>query len=838
MLTMRAFGALDLRDAEGAPQGSVLSQTKRMALLAYLLLSRSGEFHRRDSLLALFWPETDQEHGRKALSQALSFLRKELGEGVLLTRGVEEVGVDSGQVWCDVLAFQEALKGEDWADALELYRGDLLEGLHVRGAPDFVDWVDRERVRLREEAAGAAWRLAHRFIGEGKPVEAERTAQRALGLVTTDESPVREFMEALARGGDRGATLRFYEKFKGVLERDLGVKPAPETEALAQAIREGEIRSEVRERVAEVEKRWAVARALAPGGPSLRRRSWRWLALAGTLGLLGLGGGGFWLWMGGPDAAPVGETRIVVAWFDNHTGEEALADVGSLAAEWIADGLSRQGVARVIPASAVRELMRGGLSQAADHSRQLADRTRATVLVTGRYDRRGDSLEYRAEVLDLAGDRVLGAIGPIRGSREETVALDLLSEQVFMVLDLKRISDPGHEFSRPRSLQAYREFMTGSKEVFELGRYMESVPYFDRAIALDSLWLPPRTWLMAAFNNLDDFRASDSVRALAQFAREQAPVVAQLVFDWVTAGIDGDWERRYRISQRLLELDSAFFLYQAALAASNTGRAREVLRYAALRDPVLYWSREWRGWDMIQIWALHALGELEEELRLARENEARRGLDPQTAIWLARPLAAMGRTEAVDSLYERVRNMPDAAVGSHAGAVPRYAGWEYLAHGRDEALVRRMFQQSLDYYLSRPKVDQRRFALAIAESYMMAGHLSEARAFLDSLLSATPEDTSFLGQLGVVAALQGDTMAAREVMERLAAMDQPYLRGLNKGWESRIAGVLGDCSRAEASLRTAFSRGQLLRLPPYRWYASLGKARECANLQAVLAPRD
>jgi TolB-like protein/DNA-binding SARP family transcriptional activator/Flp pilus assembly protein TadD len=243
MLTLRAFGALDLRDAEGAPLGSVLAQTKRAALLAYLVLSRPGELHRRDTLLALFWPETEQERGRKALSQALSFLRKEVGEEVLVTRGVEEVGVNSAQVRCDVLAFREALKGEDWAEALSLYRGDLLEGVHVKGAPAVVDWVDRERVRLREAAAGAAWRLAHQRIREGKLVEAERTAQRALALVATDESPVREFMKALVLAGDRGAALRFYEKFKGTLGAELEVEPAPETEALAQAIRGGEIRA-------------------------------------------------------------------------------------------------------------------------------------------------------------------------------------------------------------------------------------------------------------------------------------------------------------------------------------------------------------------------------------------------------------------------------------------------------------------------------------------------------------------------------------------------------------------------------------------------------------------
>jgi tetratricopeptide (TPR) repeat protein len=568
------------------------------------------------------------------------------------------------------------------------------------------------------------------------------------------------------------------------------------------------------------------------------RKTWRRLAVvAAVLGALALGGFGLWRWMGGPEPTPGGETRIVVAWFDNHTGEEALADVGSLAAEWIADGLSRQSGISVIPSSAVRELMRGGLDQVADQGRRLAHRTQATVLVTGRYDRRGDSLEYRAEVLDLAGNRVLGAIGPIRGSREETSALDLLSEQVFMVLDLKGLWNPGFEFSRPRSLQAYREFMTGANEYFVFGRYLESVPYFERAIALDSLWLTPRTSLVAALGNAGYRRAADSVRALAQFARERAPVADQLRFDWLAASHEGEYERMYRLGRRLLEVDSTFFLYYAALPAANTGRVREVLRYAALRDTTIWVWAEWRAWDGIHLWALHALGEFEEELNVARQNVARRGLDPETAVWMVRPLAAMGRTAAADSLYERVRDMPDAG-GYTAGDVPGYAGWEYLAHGHNEGLARRMFQESLDHYLSRPPAEQAGFAAAMAESYMMAGRLPKARALLDSLSAAAPDNLPRLGQLGVVAALQGDTAAAREVMERLAAAEGPYLRGLNAVWQGRIAGVLGDCSRAEVLLRTALLRGQLFRDPAHPWYASLGQARECANLQAVLAPRE
>ncbi len=241
MLELRAFGALDLRDAEGSPLGSVLVQTKRVALLAYLLLSRPGELHRRDSLLALFWPEADQIHGRNSLSQALTFLRKRVGRGVLLARGTGEVGADPRHVRCDALAFQEALKNEDHPGALELYTGEFLDGLHVKGAPGFTDWVDRERVRLREAAAGASWQYAHQLIRAGSPVVAGRMAQRALELVPTDESPVREFVKALALAGDRGAALRFYQRFEMLLGEQLGVEPAPETEALVRVVRRGEL---------------------------------------------------------------------------------------------------------------------------------------------------------------------------------------------------------------------------------------------------------------------------------------------------------------------------------------------------------------------------------------------------------------------------------------------------------------------------------------------------------------------------------------------------------------------------------------------------------------------
>src|SRR2546430_7740060 len=67
MIELRTLGALDLKAADGRAVHSILAQPKRLALLAYLAVHAAGA--RRDSVVALFWPELDTAHARGALRQ-------------------------------------------------------------------------------------------------------------------------------------------------------------------------------------------------------------------------------------------------------------------------------------------------------------------------------------------------------------------------------------------------------------------------------------------------------------------------------------------------------------------------------------------------------------------------------------------------------------------------------------------------------------------------------------------------------------------------------------------------------------------------------------------------
>jgi TolB-like protein/DNA-binding SARP family transcriptional activator/Flp pilus assembly protein TadD len=241
MITFHVLGAVELRGAGGRHLGSPLAGSKRLALLAYLMLGARRGATRRDTLLGLFWPESDQRSARNALSNMLHQIRRSLGAGAIVSRGHDEVGLAEEALWCDALAFHTALSEGRLAEALELYRGELLEGLYVPGASaEFEQWLDVERSGLRSRAFDAARALDEAAAAAGNAAESIRWARRASTLEPFDERAARRLIERLDGAGDRAAALRTYEELAVRLAREFEVEPSAETRALITAVRERE----------------------------------------------------------------------------------------------------------------------------------------------------------------------------------------------------------------------------------------------------------------------------------------------------------------------------------------------------------------------------------------------------------------------------------------------------------------------------------------------------------------------------------------------------------------------------------------------------------------------
>lgn len=237
MIRFHTLGAVRLRTDDGSDVQAVLAQPMQIALLTYLAVARPRGFHRRDTLLGLFWPNLDMAHARGALNQAVYRLRGSLGNETVVSRGKEELGIDPSLLWCDVVAFETAFESHSYREALELYGGDLLAGFFLSATPTWERWLEAERGRLQQMAAAAAWSVADEAAADGRVEDTGHWGRRALALAPGNEASLRRLITLLDRVGDRAGAVRAYDEAAELFAVEYETKPSPETRALIERVR-------------------------------------------------------------------------------------------------------------------------------------------------------------------------------------------------------------------------------------------------------------------------------------------------------------------------------------------------------------------------------------------------------------------------------------------------------------------------------------------------------------------------------------------------------------------------------------------------------------------------
>jgi TolB-like protein/Flp pilus assembly protein TadD len=223
MVKLYILGPPKLLTDDGRLEHSFLTGPKRLALLSYLLLARPKGFKRRDSLLPLFWTRKDQKSARNALSNILYHMRQALGKEVIINRGKEEIKL--GDLWCDVEEFEENFKKARFEDASELYRGNLLEGLHVPDAsPDFNQWLDQNRQRLRRKYTETLEKLAEKAEERGETDVAVRWWYKCNREADYDIRIMKRLMSSLTAENRKKEALEIGRTFAREMQRELGVE--------------------------------------------------------------------------------------------------------------------------------------------------------------------------------------------------------------------------------------------------------------------------------------------------------------------------------------------------------------------------------------------------------------------------------------------------------------------------------------------------------------------------------------------------------------------------------------------------------------------------------------
>ncbi|WP_027161579.1 BTAD domain-containing putative transcriptional regulator [Mesorhizobium sp. WSM1293] len=227
------FGGFRIENETAGPLR--LTGKRGPAIIGYLARC-PGMAATRERLADLLWGDSDAEHSRNSLRQALSVLRQDLArEGVdLIHSSGELIALRPELVQVDVEKFETGLSArsaQELAKALANYTGPFLDGLYL-GSNAFDDWITSERDRLLGRALESFEKLARLVDPDAGLI----LADRILTMEPTREESYRLKMELLLACGQRDRAIRTYEACRSMLKKEFGVEAGPETRALWQSL--------------------------------------------------------------------------------------------------------------------------------------------------------------------------------------------------------------------------------------------------------------------------------------------------------------------------------------------------------------------------------------------------------------------------------------------------------------------------------------------------------------------------------------------------------------------------------------------------------------------------
>jgi DNA-binding SARP family transcriptional activator/predicted ATPase len=225
-LVFRLLGVPEVRIA-GTPL--VLHHQKAQALLYYLAASEGPQ--PREHLAALLWSDVPEDNARHSLRSNLYVIRRTLqsyGLAEALVVDGPYVSLAEQLLVCDLRRFRHLFQESSrqaLAEAVQLYRGRLLQGFTLNGAPLFDEWLQAEEAALSRSYLTALSRLATYAEQEGHWEEAIEYLQRLVHEDPFSEADQRRLIELSLRSGSLGRAWLQYTQYERFLRQELGLPP-------------------------------------------------------------------------------------------------------------------------------------------------------------------------------------------------------------------------------------------------------------------------------------------------------------------------------------------------------------------------------------------------------------------------------------------------------------------------------------------------------------------------------------------------------------------------------------------------------------------------------------
>jgi len=516
--------------------------------------------------------------------------------------------------------------------------------------------------------------------------------------------------------------------------------------------------------------------------------------------------------------------RVVVATFENKSGDRSLDPLGVMAADWIARGLVGTGLVDVGGTAADLQARGVAMGSAGTESavQGLARAANAGIVVSGAFYKQGDSVLFQADFTDANAAKLVQSVGPVSAlAASPLTGVELLRQRV--VGALAPLVDPmlatfASQTRQPPSVEAYRELLAGEASFYT--NEPEAMDRYRRAAQMDSAYVFPLLRFGLVASNMEDTPRYDSALAVLRPRRARMTPYEQAYFDYVACTASVDKERCVTATREMVRLSpksqNAAYLYGVTLRTANRPRtADSVLR---LLDPK---SGELAG--RLYIYehegsTLHTLGEYQRELEYMRLGSAQYPNRQLLAPLIIRAYVALGKLRDADSIMTVALSLPtDLRESATTTAV--FAVYELRWHGHaSEADA--MAARVLAWMGTRPAAERasREKRVRRAELLMASHRWNDLQAIADSLVAERLTNTSALPYAlmlqGIALAKRGHRAEAEAVIAKIATLGGPSadvarcftgsMGRCGEWYRAGIAAALGDDARAVSLLPPGF----------------------------------
>ncbi len=231
---------------QGAPLPAARKESRKPLDLLKLLIAFGGEVVPVARLCAALWPDAEGDAARNSFDNALHRLRKLLSsDGHVQLRG-GAVSLDASTCWTDLAALEACFVEVDGLRpdvgvaplaALAERAVALCQGEFLAGEDELPD-VLATRARIRVRFARQLLVLGARLEAQGQTEAAARLYERVAEQQPLAEEVHRRLIVCLLALGRRAEAYEVYRRCRQQLSVVLGIRPAPETEALVAALRD------------------------------------------------------------------------------------------------------------------------------------------------------------------------------------------------------------------------------------------------------------------------------------------------------------------------------------------------------------------------------------------------------------------------------------------------------------------------------------------------------------------------------------------------------------------------------------------------------------------------